>query len=97
MAQSTAALPWTTILTILVIWAVIAAPLCVLGYIAAFNTKADLSAPCHTSKYPRDIPGLRWYRKLVPQMIISGILPFCAIYNELYNVLASYWGHRVMP
>ena len=97
VAQSTAALPWTTIVNILVIWALIAIPLCVLGYIAAFNTRADLSAPCRTSRYPRHIPGLPWYQKLMPQMAIAGFLPFCAIYNELYYALPSWWGWKVMP
>ncbi len=44
--QSTAALPFGTIVIIIVIWALITFPLTVLGGIAAKNSKAELSAPC---------------------------------------------------
>lgn len=44
--QSTAALPFGTIVIIIIIWALITFPLTVLGGIAAKNGKAELSAPC---------------------------------------------------
>lgn len=68
-----------------------------LGYIAGSNTKADLSAPCRTTTYPREIPKLSWYWRLMPQMVLAGVLPFCAIYHELYYALRSYWGYTVWP
>ena len=39
--QSTAALPWTTIIIILVIWALVTIPLCVLGGIMGKNNRGD--------------------------------------------------------
>lgn len=51
--------------------------------------------PCRTTKFPRDVPPLPWYRTAVPQMLMAGFLPFSAIYIELYYIFASIWGHKV--
>ncbi len=48
-----------------------------------------------TTKYPREIPPLPWYRRAFPQMLMAGFLPFSAIYIELYYIFASVWGHKV--
>ncbi len=45
--------------------------------------QAEFNAPCRTTKYPREIPPLPWYRQTVPQMLMAGFLPFSAIYIEL--------------
>ena len=93
--QSTAALPFGTIVIIILIWCAITIPLTVFGGIAGKNNKAEFLAPCRTNKYPREIPELPWYRTAVPQMIMAGFLPFSAIYVELYYIFASVWGHKV--
>ncbi|GAQ91025.1 transmembrane 9 superfamily [Klebsormidium nitens] len=93
--QTTAALPFGTIVIILLIWGVITA-FTVVGGIAGKNySSADFDAPCHTSKLPREIPALPWYRHVVPQTIMAGFLPFSAIYIELYYIFASVWGHKI--
>ena len=48
--QSTAALPFGTIVIILVIWALVTFPLTVLGGIAGKNTRMEFNAPCRTTK-----------------------------------------------
>uniref|UniRef100_A0A2N9EHW4 Transmembrane 9 superfamily member n=1 Tax=Fagus sylvatica TaxID=28930 RepID=A0A2N9EHW4_FAGSY len=93
--KATAALPFGTILLIVVLWIFVAFPLLVLGGIAGKNRKVAFQAPCHTTKCPRDIPPLRWYRGVLPQMALAGILPFGVIYVELYYMFASVWGHRI--
>lgn len=45
-AQSTAALPFGTILIILVIWSLVTIPLTIFGGIAGKNSKAGFDAPC---------------------------------------------------
>ncbi|KAK4774948.1 hypothetical protein SAY86_009883 [Trapa natans] len=92
---ATAALPFGTILVIVLIWTLVTSPLLVLGGIAGKNSKAEFQAPCRTTKYPREIPALPWYRGTVPQMAMAGFLPFSAIYIELYYIFASVWGHRI--
>jgi hypothetical protein len=55
----------------------------------------EFNAPVRTTKYPREIPPLPWYRSTLPQMAMAGFLPFSAIYIELYYIFASVWGHKV--
>ncbi|GFH12662.1 transmembrane 9 superfamily member [Haematococcus lacustris] len=93
--RSTAALPFGTIVIITVVWALITFPLTVLGGIAAKNSKHEYTPPCRTTKFPRDVPPMPWYRTTVPQMVMAGFLPFSAIYIELYYIFASIWGHKV--
>ncbi|GMY24834.1 Transmembrane 9 superfamily member 3 like [Fagus crenata] len=93
--NATVALPFCTIVVIVLIWTLVTSPLLVLGGIAGKNSKAEFQAPCHTTKYPREIPPLPWYRGTVPQMTMAGFLPFSAIYIELYYIFASVWGHRI--
>ncbi|XP_074579396.1 transmembrane 9 superfamily member 2-like [Curcuma longa] len=93
--SATAALPFGTIVVIVLIWALVTAPLLVLGGIAGKNSKTEFQAPCRTKKYPREIPPLPWYRGAIPQMAMAGFLPFSAIYIELYYIFASVWGHRI--
>eukprot|EP00873_Tetraselmis_striata_P026587 jgi/Tetstr1/446851/TSEL_034329.t1 len=93
--RSTAALPFGTICIIILIWAVVTFPLTVLGGIAGKNTKYEWNPPSRTTKYPREVPPLPWYRSTVPQMAMAGFLPFSAIYIELYYIFASVWGHKV--
>ena len=92
---ATAALPFGTIVVILLIWTLVTSPLLVLGGIAGKNSKTEFQAPCRTTKYPREIPPLPWYRGTLPQMAMAGFLPFSAIYIELYYIFASVWGHRI--
>lgn len=92
--KSTKAPPFTTICIIILIWALITFPLLVLGGIAGKKSKAEFHAPCRTTKYPREIPSLPWYRHTIPQMCMAGFLPFSAIYIELYYIFASVWGHK---
>ncbi|KAI5063248.1 hypothetical protein GOP47_0021795 [Adiantum capillus-veneris] len=93
--NSTAALPFGTIVVILLIWTLVTSPLLVMGGIAGKNSKAEFQAPCRTSKFPREIPPLPWYRQTIPQMAMAGFLPFSAIYIELYYIFASVWGHKL--
>eukprot|EP00897_Mesotaenium_endlicherianum_P009077 jgi/Mesen1/8198/ME000442S07474 len=92
---SSQALPFGTIVIVIVIWALVTFPLTVLGGIAGKKTTSEFAAPCRTNKYPREIPALPWYRKAIPQMAMAGFLPFSAIYIELYYIFASVWGHKI--
>ncbi|CAL9762807.1 unnamed protein product [Musa acuminata subsp. burmannicoides] len=93
--SATAALPFGTIVVIVLIWTLVTSPLLVLGGIAGKNNKTEFQAPCRTTKFPREIPPLPWFRRTIPQMAMAGFLPFSAIYIELYYIFASVWGHRI--
>ncbi|KAK1387161.1 Transmembrane 9 superfamily member [Heracleum sosnowskyi] len=93
--SSTAALPFGTIVVITLIWTLVTSPLLIMGGVAGKNSKTEFHAPCRTTKYPREIPELPWYRGTLSQMAMAGFLPFSAIYIELYYIFASVWGHRI--
>lgn len=57
------------------------------------GVQVTFDAPCRTTKYPREIPPLPWYRGTAAQMLVAGFLPFSAIYIELYYIFTSVWGH----
>ena len=50
MLQSTAALPFGTIVIIILIWALITIPLTILGGIIGKNTRTEFKTPCRTNK-----------------------------------------------
>ena len=93
--KANAALPFGTILVFVLLLTFVAFPLLILGGIVGKNSQTEFQAPCHTTKCPRDIPPLRWYRGVLPQMALAGILPFAVVYTELYYIFASVWGHRI--
>lgn len=93
--NSTAALPFGTIVVIFLIWTLVTSPLLVLGGIAGKNSRSEFQTSCHTNKYPREIPQLPWHRRTLAQMAMAGFLPFSAIYIELFYIFASVWGHQI--
>ncbi|KAL8218523.1 hypothetical protein R6Q57_021896 [Mikania cordata] len=92
---TTAALPLIGIVMLSVLWIFLASPLLLLGGIIGKNKASDFQAPCRTAKCPKEVPRLRWYRGVVPQMALAGILPFSVIYIQLYYIFVTIWGHRI--
>eukprot|EP00980_Cylindrotheca_fusiformis_P017117 scaffold5260_cov101-Cylindrotheca_fusiformis.AAC.1 len=94
---STSALPFTAILTVTALFAFISFPLTVFGGIMAKNyASTDFGAPTQTTEVAREIPTNKlWYRSRPFQIVIAGFFPFLAIYNELYYIFASMWGHQI--
>ncbi|KAI8018875.1 Transmembrane 9 superfamily member 3 [Camellia lanceoleosa] len=80
--SATIALPFGTIVMIVLIWTLVTSPLLVLGGITGKNSKAEFQTLVRTTKYPREIPPLPWYRGALPQMAVAGFLPFSAIYMK---------------
>ncbi|KAG5600291.1 hypothetical protein H5410_031661 [Solanum commersonii] len=92
---STAALPLGTIVVILLLWVLLALPSLVLGAISVKRIRSEFQAPCHTTKCPREVPPQCWYRRVITQMAMAGLLPFAVINIQLYYIFASVWGHRI--
>ncbi|KAI7758211.1 hypothetical protein M8C21_027676 [Ambrosia artemisiifolia] len=92
---TTTALPLGGIFILSVLWVFLATPLLLLGGVIGKNRASDFQAPCRTTKCPKEVPRLRWYRGILPQMALAGILPFSVIYIQLYYIFASVWGHRI--
>lgn len=96
-SNSTAALPFTTIMLIASIFVFVHFPLTVVGAVTGRNmTAGEYKAPSRTNKVPREVPKVQaWYRYPLVQLFMAGFLPFSAIYIELHYIFASIWGHKI--
>jgi transmembrane 9 superfamily protein 2/4 len=87
---SSDAVPFTTILVLLMMWFGVSTPLVFLG--AYYGYKQDaIEFPVKTSSIPRQIPDQPWFMGAPFTLMIGGILPFGACFVELYFILASVW------
>lgn len=59
---------------------------------AGWVVKKNLPALFCFAQVPKDTP---WYHRHASQMVMSGFLPFSAIYIELHYIFASVWGHQI--
>jgi transmembrane 9 superfamily protein 2/4 len=92
--QSSGAVPFTTMLVLLCIWFIISIPLSVAGSWLGFRS-SQIQAPVRTNQIPRQIPPVTTYLKPIPSMLIVGLLPFGAIFVELYFIMSSIWFSRI--
>ena len=88
--QSTDAVPFTTIIVLLVLWFGISTPLVFFGAYFGYKQEA-MEFPVNTSSIPRQIPDQPWFMGIPFTLAIGGILPFGACFVELYFILASVW------
>lgn len=88
--ESSGAVPFTTMLVLVGIWFLISVPLSLVGSWFGFR-QASISSPVHTNQIPRQIPPCSVYLKPIPSMLLVGILPFGAIFVELYFIMSSIW------
>jgi len=89
---SSYAVPFATMLVLLICWLGIALPLTFLG--AHFGYKQDaIELPVKTSNIPRPVPHQPWFRSVPFTLMIGGILPFGLCYIELIFILESVWQH----
>ncbi|TGJ78488.1 hypothetical protein E0Z10_g10269 [Xylaria hypoxylon] len=88
------AVPFTTMIVIIAIWFVISVPLSVAGSWLGFRAKV-LDPPVRTNQIPRQIPPSTTYLKPIPSMLLVGILPFGAIFVELYFIMSSIWFSKI--
>ena len=91
--QSSGAIPFTTMFVLLLMWFGISVPLVFLG--AFFGFKAKLKdPPVRTNEIPRQIPAQAWYMGGAFNVLMGGILPFGAIFIELFFIMTSVWLQR---
>ncbi|KAK3324492.1 hypothetical protein B0T19DRAFT_231395 [Cercophora scortea] len=92
--ESSGAVPFTTMLVIVLIWFVVSVPLSCAGSWLGFRAPA-IEAPVRTNQIPRQIPPTTTYLKPIPSMLLVGILPFGAIFVELYFIMSSIWFSKI--
>jgi len=90
---SSGAMPFGTMVALLLMWFFISTPLVFVG--AFFGFKAKLAdPPTRTNEIPRQIPSQAWYMGATFNVLMGGILPFGAIFIELFFIMTSVWLQR---
>jgi transmembrane 9 superfamily protein 2/4 len=91
---SSGAVPLTTLLAIIAIWFLISVPLSVAGAWYGFRQPA-VERPTRVNQIPRQIPPVSRSLRPLPSLLLTGILPFCAIFVELYFIMTSLWTSKI--
>lgn len=93
-SHSSGAVPFGTMVAVLALYLVISFPLTVAGSYFGFR-KPRIEHPVRTNQIPRQIPDQPVYLRSLPSIFMGGILPFGAIFIELYFIMNSIWFHRI--
>ncbi|KAG7023443.1 Transmembrane 9 superfamily member 10, partial [Cucurbita argyrosperma subsp. argyrosperma] len=91
--KSSGAVPFGTMFALVFLWFCISVPLVFVGGYVGFK-KPAIEDPVKTNKIPRQIPEQAWYMKPSFSILIGGILPFGAVFIELFFILTSIWLHQ---
>jgi len=82
--------PFYNMFCMLALWFGISVPLTFLGAYFGFR-QPRVEAATAVSPYPRAIPEQIWYLKPQITILIGGILPFGAVFVEVFFILSSLW------
>jgi len=93
--HSLAAVPFGTMVVILLMWSFISFPLVLFGTVVGRNWNGVPDTPCRVKTIPRPIPEAPWYARPLAVALLSGALPFGSIFIETYFVFTSIWNYKV--
>lgn len=85
--------PLGTLFSLLALWILLSVPLVFAGSYFGFRKPAP-EHPVRTNQIPRQIPHQVWYMHPVFCILIGGVLPFGAIFIEVFFILSSIWLHQ---
>ncbi|CAD1477648.1 unnamed protein product, partial [Heterotrigona itama] len=88
--DSSAAVPFSTLIALLALWFGVSLPLTFIGAYFGFR-KRSLEHPVRTNQIPRQIPEQSFYTQPIPGVIMGGVLPFGCIFIQLFFILNSLW------
>jgi len=91
--KSSGAVPFLTLLALVALWFGVSVPLVFVGSYFAFK-KPVADPPVGVNQIPRQIPELAWYLSPVFSILMGGVLPFGAVFIELFFILTAVWGHQ---
>lgn len=85
---------WTAsnpqMIVLLLLWFCVSVPLVMAGFYFGYR-KAPLEFPSKVNFIPREVPEQVWYLRLAPSMLLAGLLPFGAVFIELFFILSVRW------
>ena len=91
---SSGAVPITTMLAVIAIWFMISVPLSFAGSWFGFK-QPPFEPPTRVNQIPRQIPPCARSLQPLPSLLLTGVLPFCAIFVELYFIMTSLWTSKI--
>lgn len=91
--NSSGAVPFGTMFALVLLWFGISMTLVFAGSYFGYK-KPAIEDPVKTNKIPRQIPEQAWYMQPIFSIPIGGILPFGAVFIELFFILTSIWLHQ---
>jgi len=90
---SSGAVPFGTLVALLVLWFGMNVPLVYIGaYIS--SKRPALELPMKVKVHPREIPEQVWYAQAPFLALLGGILPFAACFIEIFFIMSSVWMHQ---
>merc|ERR1719272_2098227 len=91
---SAGSVPFVTMFALIVLWFGISVPLVFLGAYLGYRRPA-MEVPVRVNQMPREIPLQPWYMKPIFTSLMGGILPFGAVFTELFFIMSSIWQHQI--
>lgn len=92
-SKASGAVPFGTMVVMVLIWFTVSLPLCYAGSTIGFK-KPAFEFPVKTNLIPREIPSQPKYLNPLLSLFLVGILPFGSIFIELYYISNSLWNHQ---
>ncbi|KAI9053196.1 hypothetical protein LZ554_003462 [Drepanopeziza brunnea f. sp. 'monogermtubi'] len=88
---SSTALPFSTLVGIILLWLCIQLPLVYTGSWYGYLRTGAWEHPTKTTTLPRQIPVQAWYIRSPQSILLAGLIPFAVIFIELLFVFRSLW------
>eukprot|EP00118_Oscarella_pearsei_P028511 m.2326 g.2326 ORF g.2326 m.2326 type:complete len:633 (+) comp8579_c0_seq1:46-1944(+) len=91
--KSSGAVPFTTMIALLCIFFGICIPFVMAGFYFGFR-KQPYEHPVRTNQIPRQVPEQVWYLNPFLGVTVAGILPFGAVFIELFFIFSAIWENQ---
>jgi transmembrane 9 superfamily member 2/4 len=91
--KSSGAVPFGTLVALCALWCGISVPLVYLGSYFA-DKKPTPENPVRTNTIPRPVPEQVWYLSGPVSALTGGVLPFGAVFIELFFIMTAIWGQQ---
>ncbi|KAF3049597.1 hypothetical protein E8E11_009354 [Didymella keratinophila] len=88
---SSTALPFGTLIALVMLWLFVQLPLVYVGSWFGFERVGAYTQPIRPNAIPRQIPEQHWFFKSMRRYVLAGLVPFMVIFVELMFVVKSLW------